>query len=110
MPCGCLLALLCGPRVAIFFTWLFGWLGPQFATTLWPLLGSLFMPWTTLSYACCMSYFGPPAEAIVPWAIVLVFAVSADVRTYAFLSEPPKKKKTRSQTRPRRQPRYTDFS
>jgi len=82
MPCGCLIALLGGPRVAIFATWLFGWFGPQFATTLWPLLGFLFMPWTAFGYACSMTYFGPPDQAIVPWAIVMVLSVSADLGTH----------------------------
>ena len=82
MPCGCLVALIGGPRVAIFLTWLFGWFGPQFETSLWPLLGFLCMPWTTFGYACCMSYFGPAAQAPVVWAIVLVFAVSADLGTH----------------------------
>ncbi len=82
MPCGCLLALIGGPRVAIFATWLFGWFGPQFETALWPLLGFFFMPWTTFGYACCARYFGPPEHALVPWVIMLVLAVSADLGTH----------------------------
>ena len=82
MPCGCLAVLLGCPRLAIFITWFVGWFGPQFETSLWPLVGFFLMPWTTFGYACCMTYFGPAEQAPVPWAIIMVLSVSADLGTH----------------------------
>jgi hypothetical protein len=50
----CLFAalVLLGPRAAIFLWWLFEparW-GATFDTVIWPLVGFLFVPWTTLMY------------------------------------------------------------
>jgi hypothetical protein len=52
MCCLATLLLLLGPRVGIFFWWL---LEPArwslaFDTFIWPFLGFLFVPWTTLMY------------------------------------------------------------
>jgi hypothetical protein len=52
MPCliGCL--ALVAPRVAIVLVWLFGeYLERAYETTIWPLIGFLLMPVTTLAYA-----------------------------------------------------------
>ena len=53
MPClvGCL--ALSMPRLALILVWLFspGWLGAAYQTRIWPVLGFLFMPLTTLAYA-----------------------------------------------------------
>jgi hypothetical protein len=52
MPClvGCL--ALIAPRVAIILVWIFGdLLQTAYQTTVWPVLGFLFMPVTTLAYA-----------------------------------------------------------
>lgn len=52
MPCliGCL--ALSAPRFAIVLVVLFSdYIGEAYRTTLWPLLGFLFMPLTTLAYA-----------------------------------------------------------
>lgn len=54
MAIGCLVLLLlvASPRLVLFVTWLFtGYLGRAFETTIWPFLGFLFLPWTTLLYA-----------------------------------------------------------
>ena len=52
MPClfGCLALLT--PRLVLFLVWLFtDYLGRAYHTKIWPLLGFLFMPLTTLAYA-----------------------------------------------------------
>ena len=53
MPCfiGCLALLF--PRIAIILVWLFGnnYLQNAYVTTIWPVLGFIFMPLTTLAYA-----------------------------------------------------------
>lgn len=53
MPCffGCLAVAF--PRVALFLVWLFGgnYLLRAFGSWLWPLLGFLFLPLTTITFA-----------------------------------------------------------
>jgi hypothetical protein len=53
MPCfvGCLALLF--PRIALILVWLFGnnYLQNAYQTTVWPVLGFIFMPLTTLAYA-----------------------------------------------------------
>ena len=53
MPCliGCFALFM--PRLAIVLVWLFGgnYLGSAYQTVIWPFLGFLFMPLTTLAYA-----------------------------------------------------------
>ena len=52
MCCVVLLGALIGPRVSIVAWWLLDsarWSG-VFGTFLWPLLGLLFLPWTTLVF------------------------------------------------------------
>jgi len=52
MPClfGCL--ALVAPRVAIILVWLFSeYLEEAYQTTIWPVIGFLFLPVTTLAYA-----------------------------------------------------------
>jgi hypothetical protein len=57
MTMGCILALLALalPRVLMCFVLLLtGWFGRAFETHVWPLLGFLFMPYTTLAYMAAM--------------------------------------------------------
>lgn len=44
--------LIFGPRVAMFFFWLFDTtrFNTAFDSIIWPLLGIIFVPWTTLMY------------------------------------------------------------
>ena len=52
MPCFIALLALIVPRVAIVLVVLFSdYLGRAYATVIWPLLGFVFMPLTTLAYA-----------------------------------------------------------
>ncbi len=59
MPCFVVLIALSTPRLALFLVWLFsGFIGRAYHTTLWPLLGFIFMPLTTLAYAAAMNWNG----------------------------------------------------
>ena len=77
MPClvGCL--ALVAPRLAIVLVWLFGeYLGRAYETTIWPVLGFLFMPVTTLAYAWAINANGSVAG---PYLVVVVMAVLMDL-------------------------------
>ena len=51
MCCAVLLAFGIGPRVALVLVWLFGdRIDRAFDSWVWPLLGLLLLPWTTLMY------------------------------------------------------------
>lgn len=54
MCCVALLIGFIGPRTALVYLYLTGYLANIFQTALWPILGFLFMPFTTLGYAFAM--------------------------------------------------------
>ena len=75
----CVLALLAfvGPRVALVLLWLFtGYLSRAFDGVLLPLLGFLFLPWTTIAWAIAQNEFGG-ASAI--GLIVIALGFLADI-------------------------------
>lgn len=77
MPCliGCL--ALVTPRLALVLVFLFsGYLGRAFETTVWPLLGFLFMPLTTLAYAWAINTHG---SVVGVYLAVVVVAVLIDL-------------------------------
>ncbi len=59
LGCGCLLAMLAGfaPRVVIILAWLFGnrW-NLVWDTWIWPLLGFIFLPYTTIMYVLVWNF------------------------------------------------------
>jgi hypothetical protein len=74
MPCliGCL--ALSAPRFAIVLVVLFSdYIGRAFTTGLWPFLGFLFMPLTTLAYAWAINSRGSVTG--VPLAVVVLAAL-----------------------------------
>lgn len=76
---GCLLALagLIFPRVVLVLLVLFtDYLGRAYDTLLWPLLGFVFMPLTTLAYAWAKNSHGS-VEGV--YLVVLVLAVLVDM-------------------------------
>jgi len=83
MGCGCLFALLVAlsPRVALLIVWLFTPLiQTAFGDTwLWPLLGLLFLPTTTLMYVLVVGALGP--TTFWGWMMVL-FGLLIDLRSY----------------------------
>ena len=79
---GCLIffSALIGPRVALAFTWLFtGFVDRAYDGYLLPVLGFVFLPWTTLVYA--LAYDGHGVSAL-GWLFV-AFALFADIGSYA---------------------------
>ena len=57
----CVLVLLAfvGPRLVLFLLWLFtNYLSRAFDGLLLPLLGFLFLPWTTIAWAIAQNEFG----------------------------------------------------
>lgn len=77
MPCfvGCL--ALAAPRFAIVLVVIFSdYIGRAFQTTLWPLVGFLFMPLTTLAYAWAINSRGSVQGLQL---VVVVIAVLIDL-------------------------------
>jgi hypothetical protein len=74
-----LLAAL-GPRFALVMIWIFGdRVDLAFDSWIWPLLGLIFLPWTTLAYVLVWSVGGVDGAE---W-IVVVLGFLADVATYS---------------------------
>ena len=82
MCCAFLLAWGIGPRIALFFWWIFGD-KPDAAISswVWGLLGFLFLPWTTLMYIIAWS---PVVGINGFWDVLLiVIGVLLDIASYA---------------------------
>jgi hypothetical protein len=79
MPCLLALFALLVPRVTIVLVWLFGnhYFGRAYQTLLWPLLGFLFMPLTTLAYAFAMN--GNRGSVSGYYLVLVVLAVLIDL-------------------------------
>ena len=81
MCCLFLLAAGLGPRIALALWWIFGnKVDVAFDTWIWPLLGLLFLPWTTLFYVLAWSAVGGVSGA--EWLLVAL-GVVLDVATYS---------------------------
>lgn len=75
----CLLVLLAlvGPRLVLVLLWLFtDYLSRAFDTFVWPLLGFIFLPWTTIAYAFAQNELGGLSG---PGVIVLLLGLLVDV-------------------------------
>jgi hypothetical protein len=75
----CVLALLAfvGPRLVIFLLWLFtNYLSRAFDAFLLPLLGFLFLPWTTIAWAIAQNEFGGASGIGL---LVIVIGFLADI-------------------------------
>lgn len=68
---GCILMALClfGGRLALFLLWIFGATAGIFQTNIWPILGFLFMPYTTMAYIGARHWCESPA---VGWGFALM--------------------------------------
>ncbi|HEY7087089.1 MAG TPA: hypothetical protein VH518_03310 [Tepidisphaeraceae bacterium] len=74
MPCLVVIIALIFPRIALLCVWLFsGYLGRAYHTMLWPLLGFIFMPLTTLAYAWAINSNGSVSGGF--FVIVLLAAL-----------------------------------
>ncbi|MFC2029130.1 hypothetical protein ACFLWA_00195 [Chloroflexota bacterium] len=66
MGCGCLLAMgaAFAPRLVLILMWIFGWrISAAFSSFIWPLLGIIFLPYTTIMYVLVWT----PAVGISGW-------------------------------------------
>jgi hypothetical protein len=74
---GIVLALLV-PRVFMVFIWLLtNWFQVAFNTALWPILGFLFMPYTTLAYLAAVLNTGGNVNGL--WIVLIVIAAVVDL-------------------------------
>jgi hypothetical protein len=77
MPCLIAILALFTPRLAIILVVIFSdYLGQAYQTVIWPLLGFIFMPTTTLAYAWAINSHGSVSG---PWLVVVVLAVLIDL-------------------------------
>ncbi|HVS10278.1 MAG TPA: hypothetical protein VMS76_10430 [Planctomycetota bacterium] len=78
MPCllGCV--ALAFPRIALVLVWLFvpGYIGGAFTSLLWPVLGFIFLPLTTLVYAWAINSHGAIDGLFL---VALIVAVLVDL-------------------------------
>ena len=84
---GCLLAIagMMFPRAAIFFIWLLtGWFREAYNTAVWPLLGFIFMPFTTLAYMGAMLHGGQVSGW---WLVLVIIAIVCDVSSWGESSQ-----------------------
>ncbi len=80
MCCLLLIAGGLGPRIAVLVWWIFGEkVDIAFDTWVWPLLGLIFLPWTTLFYVMIWSVGGVSGAE---W-IFVALGVVLDVATYS---------------------------
>jgi hypothetical protein len=81
MCCVVLLAFGLGPRLALVAWWIFGdKVDVAFDTWIWPLLGLLLLPWTTLFYVIAWSPVGGVHDG--EWLFVAV-GFALDVASYS---------------------------
>ena len=77
---GFLAALIFAPRLIIFVIWLCSnWFSQAFAGWGWPLLGFIFMPWTTLCWAAAVNDLGMEQDFTTGWTILMILAILADL-------------------------------
>ncbi|HEX2972036.1 MAG TPA: hypothetical protein VHP11_06870 [Tepidisphaeraceae bacterium] len=66
------------PRVVLVLVWLFsGYLGRAYQTVIWPVLGFIFLPLTTLAYAFAMNANNGSVSGI--YLVIVVVAVLVDL-------------------------------
>ena len=78
MPCLLTLVAVLFPRVLILVLWIFtNWFNGVFSSMIWPILGFIFMPLTTLWYSVVINRYG--GEWNTTTIIVMVLAVVFDL-------------------------------
>ena len=78
MPCLLTFVAVLFPRVTILVLWIFtGWFSGVFSSMIWPVLGFLFMPLTTLWYSVVVHQYGGQWNGMT--IAVMVLAVVFDV-------------------------------
>lgn len=73
MPCcAVLMVMFALPRLALFILWLNGYLFSAYQTSIIPLLGFFFMPYTTLGYAWAMHNGGMQGLGLIVFIFMLL--------------------------------------
>ena len=81
MPCFLALIALIFPRILIVVLWFFtSWFNGVFQSLLWPVLGFLFLPVTTLWYSVVVNNFG--GQWSIVNIIVMVLAIAIDMGSW----------------------------
>ena len=81
MCCLILIAGGLGPRIALLAWWIFGdKVDAAFTSWIWPLLGLIFLPWTTLAYVIA---WGPLNGVSGAGWLLVALGVAADIATYS---------------------------
>ena len=81
MCCLAASAAFIGPRFALLLVWIFGErVEHAFSSWAWPLLGLLFLPWTTLFYVLV---WGPVHGVSGAGWVLVAFGVFLDLATYS---------------------------
>ena len=81
MCCFLTALLFLGPRAAVIVFWMLApvrFMEPFGGNILWPILGIIFFPWTTLIYALAWT---PAGLNVLTW-ILVIFAVVVDIGFY----------------------------
>jgi hypothetical protein len=85
MPCLAVLFALFFPRLVMVVIWLCTrWFVVAFNTVLWPLLGFIFMPYTTLAYMTAMLKNHHTVNG--GWLVLIIFAALVDLAGHRHLS------------------------
>lgn len=80
MCCAVLTAFGLGPRIAVLLVWIFGdRVEFAFDSWIWPLLGLIFLPWTTLAYLIA---WDPAGVDFWEWLLILA-GFALDVASYS---------------------------
>jgi hypothetical protein len=89
LGCLFLILMMLSPRLGIIFLWAFtNYVSRSFDTWIWPLLGLIFLPWTTLLYILVAA----PVGGISFWgwlfvALGLIMDVGSHLNSYANRSQ-----------------------
>jgi hypothetical protein len=80
----CLIAVLvmAMPRVALLILWLTGYVQLAYRTTLWPLIGFLIMPWTTVAYVIAMAMNQFSGNVTLSGIVIIVIGVFMDLGSH----------------------------
>jgi hypothetical protein len=81
MCCLALTAGFLGPRIALVVWWIFGEkVELAFSSWIWPLLGLIFLPWTTLAYV--LVWGAVDGVSGLGW-LVVALGLAGDIATYS---------------------------
>ena len=87
LGCGCLLAMTAAfaPRLVLILMWIFGWrVNAAFDSWIWPLLGIIFLPYTTIMWVLVWT----PGIGVSGWDwLWIALGVMLDVMKWAQIQQ-----------------------